>query len=55
LKLAERAPQSDKDAAWRAGELYEKKVKDPAKARDAYAKVPPNSPRYKDAQKKLQK
>jgi serine/threonine protein kinase len=55
LKLAEQAPQSDKDAAWRAGEMYEKKVKDLAKARDAYAKVPPTSPRYKDAQKKLQK
>jgi len=53
--FAERVPQSDKDPAWRAGEMYEKKLKDPAKARDAYAKVPPISSHYKDAQKKLQK
>ena len=52
--LAERVPQSDKDAAWRAAEMYEKKLKDPEKARAAYAKVPASSPRFKDAQKKLQ-
>jgi len=54
LKLAERAPQSDKDFAWRAGEMYEKKLRDLARARDAYAKVPPSSSHFKDAQKKLQ-
>ena len=53
--LASRVPTNDKDAAWRAGETYEKKVKNLAKARELYAKVPPNSERYKDAQKKLQK
>jgi tetratricopeptide (TPR) repeat protein len=40
LKLAERVPKSGKDPEWRAGEIYEKKLKDSAKARDAYAKVP---------------
>ena len=55
LKLAERVPKSDKDPEWRAGEIYEKKLKDSAKARDAYAKVPPSSSHFKDAQKKLQK
>jgi serine/threonine protein kinase/outer membrane protein assembly factor BamD (BamD/ComL family) len=51
--LAERVPQNDKDAAWRAAETYEKKVKDLARARAMYAKVPQDSPHYKDAQKKL--
>ena len=53
--LAERVPNNEKDAAWRAAETYEKKVKDLAKAREVYARVPEGSPRYKDAQKKLQK
>lgn len=52
-QLAERAPQGEKDPAWRAGEMYEKKLKDLGKAREVYAKVPPSSPHYKDAQKKL--
>jgi len=34
-------------------ELYEKQLKDAAKARDAYGKVPAASPRYEAAQKKL--
>jgi len=51
--LATHFPASRRDAAWRAGELYEDKVKDPAKARAAYALVPATSPRYRDAQKKL--
>ena len=48
-----RFPLNRRDAAWRAGELYEDKVKDPARARAAYALVPATSPRYRDAQKKL--
>jgi serine/threonine protein kinase/TolA-binding protein len=50
--LAGRFPTNSRDAAWRAGELYEDKVKNPDKARAAYARVPPTSSRYKDAQKK---
>ena len=38
---------------WEAGELYEKRVRDVAKAKDAYARVPQTSRRYRDAQKKL--
>ena len=53
--LAMRIPQSDKDAAWRAGEIYEKKLKNTAKARELYALVPEISPHYRDAQKKLQR
>jgi len=52
-QLAAHFPANRRDAAWRAGELYEDKVKDPAKARAAYAQVPESSPRYRDAQKKL--
>jgi len=52
-QLATRFPANRRDAAWRAGELYEDKVKDLARARAAYALVPAISPRYRDAQKKL--
>jgi serine/threonine protein kinase len=52
--LAARFPNNARNAAWRAGELYEKRVKDAEKARAAYALVPESSPRYRDAQKKLQ-
>ncbi len=51
--LATRFPQNKRDAAWRAGELYSRKVKDNDKARAAYALVPQDSPHYRDAQKKL--
>jgi tetratricopeptide (TPR) repeat protein len=53
--LATRFPNNARNAAWRAGELYEKRVKDADKARAAYALVPETSPRYRDAQKKLQR
>jgi serine/threonine protein kinase/TolA-binding protein len=43
------------DVWWRLGELYERRLNDPVKARVAYAKVPQGSPRYNDAQKKLNK
>ena len=43
------------DSWFRLGEIYERRLNDPAKAREAYAKVPPASPRYNDAQKKLNK
>ncbi|HUQ89633.1 MAG TPA: protein kinase [Vicinamibacterales bacterium] len=41
------------DLWWRIGDIYERRLNDPAKAKDAYAKVPPGAPRYNDAQKKL--
>ncbi|SRR6266511_897593 len=50
--LATRFPSAS-DAWFRLGELYERRLRDPAKARDAYAKVPPESRRYRDAQNKL--
>jgi len=52
-QLAGHFPLNRREAAWRAGEFYEDKVKDQAKARAAYALVPPTSSHYRDAQKKL--
>ncbi|HEX6163872.1 MAG TPA: protein kinase [Vicinamibacterales bacterium] len=41
------------DLWWRLGEIYERRLNDQVKAREAYAKVPAGSPRYNDAQRKL--
>jgi serine/threonine protein kinase/tetratricopeptide (TPR) repeat protein len=50
--LATRFPQNTRDAAWRAGELYAKRLKNADKARACYALVPQQSSYYRDAQKK---
>jgi TolA-binding protein len=52
--LARYYPSNTRDAAWRAGEIYEKRVKDVEKAKAAYALVPATSKNYRDAQRKLQ-
>jgi TolA-binding protein len=52
--LGMRFPATRYDAWWEAGELYDKRLKDKDKAKDAYSKVPSTSRRYKDAQKKAQ-
>jgi TolA-binding protein len=41
------------DFWFRLGEIYERRLNDPAKARESYVKVPAGSPRYNDAQRKL--
>jgi outer membrane protein assembly factor BamD (BamD/ComL family) len=46
-------PKTRHDAWWEAGEIFERRLKDVAKAKDAYARVPQTSRRYRDAQKKL--
>ena len=46
-------PNNPYDSWYRLGELYERRLKDPARAREAYAKVPASSSRYRDAQRKL--
>jgi TolA-binding protein len=51
--LATRFPNAAGDPWFRLGELYERRLKDPARARDAYARVPSTSPKYRDAQRKL--
>ena len=53
--LGARFPKNSRDAAWRAGELYAKRVKNAEKARAAYARVPATSSHYKDAQKNAQR
>jgi TolA-binding protein len=54
LDLARKFPANARDAAWRAGELFEKRVKDPQRMREAYGLVTSRSSHYRDAQKKLQ-
>jgi hypothetical protein len=51
--LATRFPSNPYDAWFRVGEIYERRLKDLEKAKEAYAKVPSTSVRYKDAQRKL--
>ena len=51
--LAVRFPNNQRDAAWRAGEIYEKRVNDMERARASYALVPQRSSHYREAQKKL--
>ena len=51
--LGTRFPDTRYDAWFRAGELYERRLKDIDKARAAYARVPPSSPRYRDAQRRV--
>ncbi len=43
------------DVWFRLGELYERRLNNQDKARDAFSKVPPTSPRYNDAQRKLRR
>jgi len=50
---AKGGPSVPADLWWRVGEIYERRLNDPAKAKEAYAKVPPGSPRYNDAQRKV--
>jgi serine/threonine protein kinase/TolA-binding protein len=46
-------PKTQHDAWWEAGEVFERRLHDAAKAKDAYSRVPTTSRRYRDAQKKL--
>ncbi len=51
--LAAMYPATEHDAWFAAAELYEKRLNDDASAQAAYQRVPPSSPRFPDAQKKL--
>ena len=44
-------PETRYDTWWRAAELYDKRLKDRAAAKAAYAKVPSSSRNFKDAQR----
>jgi tetratricopeptide (TPR) repeat protein len=52
-KLAARDAAERYDAWFAAGELFDKRLKDKARAREAYSHVPPSSPHYAEAQKRL--
>jgi serine/threonine protein kinase/TolA-binding protein len=52
IALATRFPANPHDAWYRLGELYERHLNDPVRARAAYAKVPSSSLKYKEAQKR---
>jgi tRNA A-37 threonylcarbamoyl transferase component Bud32/TolA-binding protein len=45
-------PKTRFDAWYQAGEIYDRRLKDPAKAKNAFAMVPATSPHYREAQKK---
>lgn len=51
--LATSFPTNPNDAWFRAGEIDERRQKDVAQARDAYARVPEGTARYKDAQRRI--
>jgi serine/threonine protein kinase/tetratricopeptide (TPR) repeat protein len=55
-ELGARAGSSNPAEVWfRLGEIYERRLKDPVKAKEAYAKVPQGSPRYNEAQRRLKR
>ena len=51
--LAERYPGTEFDAWYAAAELYDKRLNEMVSARAAYTRVPPSSPRFREAQKRL--
>ena len=53
--LAVGFPANRRDAAWEAGDLYEKRVKNIPKAIEAYRLVPPGSRRHDDAQERIER
>ncbi|MEZ5312392.1 MAG: protein kinase [Thermoanaerobaculia bacterium] len=52
-ELGIRFPKTRYDAWYQAGEIYDRRLKDDAKAKEAYRMVPATSSHYKDAQKKI--
>ena len=52
-RLASQFPGNPVEVWFRLGELYDRRLKNTDKAREAYAKVPANSPRYREAQQRL--
>ncbi|MDO8677202.1 MAG: protein kinase [Acidobacteriota bacterium] len=54
-ELAVKFPDNPMDAWFRVGEIYERRLKNPVKAKEAYAKVPPGTARYNDAQQRLKR
>ena len=53
--LGARSGGNPAEVWFRLGEIYERRLKNPGRAKEAYAKVPKNSPRYNDAQRRLKR
>ena len=53
--LAGRAGANAPELWFRLGDIYERRLKNPGKAREAYAKVPQSSPRYNEAQRRIKR
>lgn len=53
--MARQFPPNPMEVWWTLGDLYDRRLKDPARAREAWARVPPDSPRYRDAQGRLRR
>ncbi|MND09010.1 hypothetical protein D3C83_320250 [compost metagenome] len=54
-ELAVRAGDTNPELWFRLGELYERRLRSPEKARESYGKVPQSSPRYQEAQRRLKR
>ncbi len=52
-RLAAQFPGNPVEVWFKLGELYERRLKNADKARESYAKVPATSPRYREAQQRL--
>jgi serine/threonine protein kinase len=53
-EIGARTPEAG-EVWWRLAEIYERRLKDADKAREAYGKVPSKSPRYAEAQRRLKR
>jgi TolA-binding protein len=51
--LAARYPGNPMNVWFRLGELYERRLNNPAKAKESYGKVPKESPQFTEAQKRF--
>ncbi len=54
-RMARQFPGNPMEVWFRLGEFYERRLRDTAKARAAYGNVPPESPRYREAQQRLKR
>lgn len=52
-ELGARYPDNPMDVWFRLGEIYDRRLNEPVKAKEAYAKVPQSSSRYGEAQRRL--
>ena len=51
--LGARFPGNPMEVWFRLGEIYERRLNDPTRAKEAFAKVPQGSARYVEAQRRM--